>query len=166
MTIQDLLDWFSQNENLILGYFIALLMLTIFIILIINHNNSKNLKYVISSLVYAVTIPGILSVMLTLYTIFMLQQNLLEVNIIAYFIPIVAMIVTLIIINKKISMSTIPGFDRLSGLMVMIGISFFIVFVLQKTHFGVLFIGGFSQLLIVFVVLLVILKIAWARISK
>ncbi len=166
MTIQDLLDWFSQNENLILGYFIAILIFTIFIILIINRNNSKNLKYVISALVYAVTIPGILSVMLTLYTIFMLQQNLLEVNIIAYFIPIVAMIVTLIIINKKISMSTIPGFDRLSGLMVMIGISFFIVFVLQKTHFGVLFIGGFSQLLIVFVVLLVILKIAWARISK
>lgn len=166
MTIQDLLDWFSQNENLILGYFIAILILTIFVILIINRNNSKNLKYVISGLVYAVTVPGILSVILTLYTLFMLQQNLLEVNIIAYFVPIIAMVITLIIINKKVSMNTIPGFGRLSGLMVMIGISFFIAFVLQKTHFGVLFIGGFTQLLIVFVVLLVTLKIAWAKITK
>ncbi len=114
MTIQDIINWFSQNENLILGYFIAILILTIFVILIINRNNSKNLKYVISGLVYAVTVPGILSVILTLYTLFMLQQNLLEVNIIAYFVPIVAMVITLIIIRASLK-TPYFGHDFLSA---------------------------------------------------
>lgn len=163
MTIQSLIDWFSENPYLILGYFIITLVLSLLITSITKNENVHKIKYVLSVLVYAVTIPGILSAILILYSLFILQTNLLNLSIVAYFVPLMAMIITLIIINKKVKMSYIPGFDRLSGLMIIISIAFIIIFVLQRTYFGVLFIGGTAQLLIVFVLLLFILRKAWSR---
>ncbi len=166
MTIQNLIDWFDQNQYLTLGYFSVILILTIIIVFIVNQNNFKSLKYALSAIVYAVTIPGILAAMLILYGLLMQRTNMLQVSILSYFVPIVAMIVTLIILNKKVPMRSIPGFDKLSGLIIMISIAFGIIFVLQKTYFGVLFFGSIIQLFIVFIILLVILRIAWSRFTK
>jgi len=166
MTIQDLIDWFSQNQNFTLGYFAIILITALLTIVVVNQNNIKTLKYVLSAIVYAVTIPGVLAILLLLYALLMQRTNILNVSVITYFVPIIAMIITLIVLNKKISMSQIPGFDKLSSLLIMIGIAFSIVFVLQKTYFGVLFIGGISQLFIVFIILLIILKVAWSRLTK
>ncbi len=166
MTIQDLIDWFSQNQNFTLGYFGGILVLSILTILVINQNNIKSLKYVLSAIVYAVTIPGVLAVLLMLYALLMQRTNILNVSVVTYFVPIIAMVITLIILNRKVKMRQIPGFDKLSSLIIMISIAFSIVFVLQKTYFGVLFIGGISQLFIAFIILLLILKIAWSRLTK
>ncbi len=166
MTIQDLIDWFSQNQNFTLGYFGGILVLSILTILVINQNNIKSLKYVLSAIVYAVTIPGVLAVLLMLYALLMQRTNILNVSVVTYFVPIIAMVITLIILNRKVKMRQIPGFDKLSSLIIMISIAFSIVFVLQKTYFGVLFIGGISQLFIAFIILLLILKVAWSRLTK
>ena len=166
MTIQDLINWFSQNQNFTLGYFGVILILSILTILVVNKNNIKSLKYVLSAIVYAVTIPGVLAILLMLYALLMQRTNILNVSVITYFVPIIAMVITLIILNRKVTMRQIPGFDKLSSLIIMISIAFSIVFVLQKTYFGVLFIGGISQLFIAFVILLLILKVAWSRLTK
>ena len=166
MTIQDLIDWFSQNQNFTLGYFAVILALSILTILTINQNNIKSLKYVLSAIVYAVTIPGVLAVLLMLYALLMQRTNILNVSVVTYFVPIIAMVITLVILNRKVKMRQIPGFDKLSSLIIMISIAFSIVFVLQKTYFGILFIGGISQLFIAFIILLLILKVAWSRLTK
>lgn len=166
MTIQNLIDWLGEHHTLSLWYFSVILMLTVVTVLIVKPANLKYVKYVMSGIVYAVTIPGILASLLTLYVLLIMRTSLLDVNIMAYFMPIVAMIMTLVILNKRVVMSSIPGFGRLSGLMIMIGITFTIVFVLQKTYFGVLFIGSFLQLLVLFVVLFIVLMVAWSRFTK
>lgn len=166
MTIQQLLDWFSQNQYYVLGYFALLLVLSIITVIIVNKNNIGTLKYLMSAIVYGVTVPGILAFILTLYTLLILRSSLLHVSFVAYFAPIIAMIITLTILNKKANMRQIPGFEKLSGLIIMILIAFGIVFILQKTYFGVLFIGGFAQLALVFIALLVLIRIAWAKFSN
>ncbi len=166
MTLQDLLDWFGQHQYWVLGYFLGLLVLTILITLILNKKNINSLKYVMSAIVYGVAVPGILATILVLYSLFILRTSLLQVSVIAYFVPILAAILTLFILNKKVHMNQIPGFKRLSALLLMILISFAIVFVLQKMYFGVFFIGGFGQLILVFAVVLIVLKFAWARFTK
>ncbi len=166
MTIQDLINWFSQNHYITLGYFAVILIIAILTVVVINKNNIKSLKYVLSAIVYGVTIPGVLAILLMLYALLMQRTNILDVSIVTYFVPIAAMILTLIILNKKIAMSQIPGFGKLSSLLIMISIAFSIVFVLQKTYFGVLFIGGVTQLFVVFIILLLILKVAWSRLTK
>lgn len=166
MTTQDLIDWFGYNHFYVLGYFAVILVIAIISTLVVNQNNIKNVKYVMSTLVYGVTIPGVLAVLLTLYNLLILGSSLLNVNIVAYFLPIAAMIITLLVLNRKVKMSQLPGFSKLSSLIIMISIAFMIIFVLQRTYFGVLIFGGFTQVLLVFGVLLVILKVAWSKFSK
>tara|TARA_R110000868_G_scaffold25085_1_gene97895 strand:- start:5599 stop:5961 length:363 start_codon:yes stop_codon:yes gene_type:complete len=119
-----------------------------------------------SFLVYAVCVPGILAFFLSLYTILFLRRSMLDVGIISYFVPIIAMVISLMILNKKIKISKLPGFTRLSSLFIMIGISFIILFILQKTFFGVLIFGGFTQLLLTFIIIMIILKVAWTKFIK
>ena len=166
MTLQDLINWFSVNQSSVLIYFASLLVLSILIVWMIRPGNINFLKYIISILVYGVTVPGILSGILIAYSFFILKQSLLQVSFVSYFLPIIAMISTLLIINSKLRMKHIPGFSRLSSLMVIISITFVLVFVLQKMHFGLFFIGGFSQLIVVFIVLFIILKLAWSKFAK
>ncbi|WP_405205197.1 hypothetical protein [Aquimarina sp. LLG6339-5] len=63
-------------------------------------------------------------------------------------------------------MSQIPGFGKLSGLFIIIIITFIITYVLQRMFFGVFFVGRFQYLLLFFLALLFGLKIAWDRIVK
>lgn len=166
MTTQDLINWFGINHFYVLGYFAVILVIAIISVLIVNQNNIKNVKYVMSALVYGVTIPGVLAVLLTLYNLLIIGASLLNVNIVAYFLPIAAMIITLLILNRKVKMTQLPGFSRLSSLIIMISIAFLVIFVLQRTYFGVLIFGGFTQVILVFAVLLVILKVSWAKFTK
>lgn len=166
MTIQDLINWFNINGNYILYYFIIIFILTIVCVLIVNERTIGKVKYVMSFLVYAVCVPGILAFFLSLYTILFLRRSMLDVGIISYFVPIIAMVISLMILNKKIKISKLPGFTRLSSLFIMIGISFIILFILQKTFFGVLIFGGFTQLLLTFIIIMIILKVAWTKFIK
>lgn len=166
MTIQDLINWISDHHYYILGYFIAIIVLAIIMSSILNQKNIGTVKYILSALVYGVVIPGMLAVFLLLYNILFLNTSILQIGIVAYFLPILAMVLTIIILNRKVKMSKLPGFNSLSSLFIMITIAFGVIFILQRTYFGVLILGSFTHILIVFVVLIVILRIAWARFSK
>lgn len=165
MTIQDLLNYFSNTPNNVLGYFISIIILSLIGLLFVTPQNFKSpLNYLYGALVYAVTIPGIVITMLLLYSFFVLSTNLLQLNVITYFIPIVSMIISLIIINKTVPLSIIPGFGKLSGLITIIIITLIITYILQRMYFGVFFIGRIQHLAIFFLLLLIGVKIAWNKI--
>jgi len=103
-------------------------------------------KYIYSVLVYAVCVPGIFAVMLTAYTMFFSKENLLDASLLVYFAPIVSMIVTLALIRQRVSFDEVPGFDRLSGLMVMLACSFAIALGIDKTRIWIWFGGSIEQL--------------------
>lgn len=103
-------------------------------------------KYIYSVLVYLVCIPGLLASVLTAYQLFFQHADLLKVNIAVYFLPIISMIVTLIFIHKTVNFENVPGFDRISGLMVMIGCSFVFALAIDKTRLWVMFHGSIAML--------------------
>jgi hypothetical protein len=105
-------------------------------------------KYAYSVLVYLACIPGLFAGVLTAYTLFISRENLLDVNPLVYFLPIVSMIVTLILIRKNVSFDDVPGFDRLSGLMAMIGCSFALALAIEKMRLWVVFHGSIAWLLL------------------
>ncbi|WP_062059412.1 hypothetical protein [Aquimarina longa] len=167
MTIEDIINWFEYNPRLILSYFAISIVLSILGLIFINQRNFRPpITYLYGILVYAVTIPGLLALMVTLYNFFFLKTNLLQINILAYYVPILSMCITLFIIHKTVPMSRIPGFGKLSGLFVIIMITFIITYILQRTFFGVFFIGRFQYLLVLFLIILIVLKIAWNKIVK
>jgi hypothetical protein len=113
-----------------------------------NRGGSAPWNYFYSVLVYLVCIPGMFASVLTAYTVFFSHENLLDVNPLVYFLPIVSMIVTLVFIRKTVSFDEVPGFDRLSGLMVMVGCSFGIALAIQKTNIWIFFGGSIERLFI------------------
>ena len=103
-------------------------------------------KYVYSALVYLACVPGLFASVLTAYALFMTHENLLQVSLLIYFLPIVSMIVTLVFIRKSVPFDDVPGFDRLSGLMVMVGCSFAVALAIQKTNIWIFFGGSIEKL--------------------
>lgn len=104
-------------------------------------------KYVYSVLIYAACIPGMLSAVLTGYTIFLSRENLMDQNVMVYVAPIIAMTVTLMVVRKNVDFALVPGFDRIWGLMTMIAMTFAIVLAISKTSIF-LFFGGSIVMLI------------------
>lgn len=115
-------------------------------------------KYVYSVLVYAVCFPGICSAVLTGYALFFTHKDLLDIDVMIYIAPVVSMVLTLILIRKNVSFDEVPGFDRISGLMVMIAITFAFVLVIEKTRIGIFFFGSIAMLIALVVGLFALLK--------
>ncbi len=115
-------------------------------------------KYIYSVLVYAACVPGIFAGVLTAYNLFLIRSNLLQVNLLVYGLPIVVMILTLVIIGKSVDTSRIPGFDRLSGLMLVIGISFAVALFIVKMRIWILFGSSIATLFLLAAAAFVLLK--------
>ena len=166
MTIQDLISLSETNSSFILWYFGATFGLTLLTLLFVSHENFNSSKYMLSILVYAVSIPGILALILILYSAIFIGTNLLQINVISYYLPLTAMTLTLTLINRKIAMSRIPGFSKISAFLFLITISFSLLFILSRTYFGIHFLGNFTSLLVVFILLLILVKFLWNKFIK
>jgi hypothetical protein len=115
-------------------------------------------KYGYSVLVYLACIPGVFAAVLVCYALFFTRQSLLNVNALAYFLPIVAMIATLLIVRDRVGFAALPGFGRLSGLIIMIAVSFVIALAIDKTRIFLGFFGSIDRLFILVAAIFVLLK--------
>ena len=149
MTIQQLIDLANGHLLALVIFFVAPPIIAWLCGLAHGRGNGglSPWKYIYSVLVYAVCIPGLFSSVLTGYSLFFRHSDLLNVNLAIYFLPIISMVVTLILIHKTVNFENVPGFDRISGLMVMIGCSFVIAIAIDKSRILFLFHGS---ILIVF----------------
>ena len=96
-------------------------------------------KYMYSVLVYWVCLPGVLAAVVSGYTLFFVRENLLDKNLVLYFLPVVSMVVTLVLIGKNVSFDDVPGFDRLSGLITVVAVTFIAVLAVEKTRVWLVF---------------------------
>ena len=115
-------------------------------------------KFCYSILVYLACVPGMFAGVLTAYALFFTRENLLDVSFLIYILPIVSMVVTLVLIRKNVSFEAIPGFERLSGLMVMIACSFAIALAIEKTRIFLFFGGSIDRLILVALGVFALLK--------
>ena len=103
-------------------------------------------KYLYAGLIYWVCFPGIFAAVVTGYTLFFSRESLLDVNLTVYLAPVLSMIGTLVVIGKKVDSDDVPGFDRISGLMTLIGLTFAIVLIIEKTRIWIWFGGSILML--------------------
>jgi hypothetical protein len=115
-------------------------------------------NYIYSVLVYLACVPGTFAAVLTCYSLFFTRENLLDVNPLVYFLPIVALVVTLVFIRKNVSFDEVPGFERIEGLMVMIACSFGVALAIQKTNIWIFFGGSIERLFILAAAVFALLK--------
>jgi len=96
-------------------------------------------RYLYSVLVYAACVPGTFAAVLVLYALFFSGENLLDVNVIIYLVPIAAMVATLGVMRRNVDFDSVPGFNRLTGLMTMLVVAFVVAFVLQRLRVWLFF---------------------------
>ena len=102
-------------------------------------------KYLYSALVYLVCVPGIFSVTLDVYMFLFEKRSILQTDIYTQILPILSMVITLFIIKRNVNLDAIPGFGKLSGLIMMITATLLIMWGLDRTHFWVFVSARFEQ---------------------
>jgi hypothetical protein len=115
-------------------------------------------KYFYAVLVYLACVPGIFAAVVTAYLLFFSRENLLDLSLLVSGLPIASMIVTLVLIRNSVSFDLVPGFDRLSGLMVMLGCSFALALALHKMNIWIIFGGPIAALFVLAAGTFVLLK--------
>lgn len=165
MTLQELFDLLSANPELILFYFIAV-PLTAYLANIFGRGEGhlSPWKYLYCSLVYLAAIPGIFAVILNIYLFLFERQPILQTNIYTQIIPILVMVLTLWLIKRNVPFELIPGFDKLSGLIMITFTLLGLMWILDRTHiFAVTFLP-FQYVIILLLVALVVVRIGWKKV--
>ncbi len=164
MTISECIQWVSQHPNPVIIYMISVPAIAFILSMFFDKSGNQSPgKYFFSAIIYATALPGVLAIVLSGYDILFRKTDIKSVNILVYFLPIISMAVSLAIINRVVTMSAIPGVRRLSGLLLIIGVTSILVFVLERMFIGVIFFGSVYMFLGMFVILFVIIKIGWDK---
>ena len=122
MTVRELTQAAGSHPLMVVSMLIGLPVLA-WITGLLHHKDKGSdapWKFAYSALVYLACIPGMFAAVLTAYAMFFRNENLLEVNLFIYILPILSMVVTLVFIRRSVDFDAVPGFNRLSGLMTLI----------------------------------------------
>jgi len=121
MTLQELFDLLSNNPSVILFYFLAL-PLTAFLASIFGKGEGHLTpwKQLYCFLTFAAAIPGIFAFILNVYLFLFEKQPIMDTNIYTQILPILIMILTFWLIRRNVPFELIPGFDKVSGLLMIV----------------------------------------------
>ncbi|MBN2383080.1 hypothetical protein JXQ70_09385 [bacterium] len=162
MTVMDLMNKIGNYPGYLIAFCIALPLLSLLYGRLVSRERGSLAphRYVYAVLIYLTSIPGIFAIVVTAYTLFFIESNLLMVNALVYFLPIVSMFITVVLVRKAVELDAVPGFDRLLGLFTLLGITFILVLMVQKTRIWLFFGGSLTSLVVLVVFLFALLK--WA----
>ena len=167
MTLQDVFDQLSANPTWVLLYFIFLLVTAILAGLIgKGEGDQAPWKYLYSALLYLVCIPGIFAVTLIIYQTVLNGRNIMETGLVTEILPIAAMFLTIYIIKRNVDLDAIPGFGKLSGLVIIISVALIAMWIIDKTRL-IIFTGiRFSYVLLFLAGLLILLRVGLKRLGR
>ena len=164
MTLQEFFRLLGENPSYALLYF-SMIPFTALLSGVMGRGEGhlSPWKYLYSLLIYLVCVPGIFAFTLNVYLFLFERRSVLESDIYTQILPIISMIATLLIIRKNVSYKDIPGFDKLSGLVMMILATFAFMWLLDRTHIYVFSYVPFWQAILIFVGLFLLIRWGWSR---
>lgn len=135
MTLGQLFDTLSQNPALIIFYFVALpLSALLGLLLGSGQGHASPWKYFYCAIVYLACVPGIFSITLSLYQFLFERIPVTDLDVFTQVLPILSMFLTLFLVIQNVSLEEVPGFGKLSGLMMLILVLFAFMWILDKTR--------------------------------
>ena len=135
MTLQELFDFIGNNPTWIIVYF-TLIPFTALLAGFMGkgEGNLTPWKQLYSILIYMVCIPGIFAITLSIYFFLFERRSILQTDVYNQIVPVVSMIATLLLIRNNVSMDRIPGFGKISGLMMVIFATLMLMWGLDRTR--------------------------------
>jgi len=165
MTIQQFLNHISSDPFYWMLY-LALLPFTalLFLLLAKNEGTKSPWKYAYSVLIYLSCIPGIFAFVFLAYRFIFENQQILNIDIYTQLLPIFSMALTIFLVRRNVDLTGIPGFGKLSGLLMMIFATFGIMWFINKTRLLAITFIPIQYILIIFVVLFILIKVGFDKI--
>lgn len=164
MTLREFFVYVGNHPQVVVIFFAALPLVALLLGLAPREQRGQApLHYLYSLLIYLVTAPGLFVLSLILYGILFERQSLLDLNIYSQVLPIVSMILTLSIIRKDVDLRYVPGFEKLSGLMVLISAVLGLLWIVDRTRIFAILSLRFEHVVLIFIGLLVVLRFGFRQ---
>ena len=164
MTLQEFIQYLAEHPLYLLFYFTIIPLLA----LIAGWSDQDRghyppWNYTYSVLIYAVSVPGIFAIALNVYLFLFEKRSIMQTDVLTQILPVAAMILTLLIIRRNVDLDYIPGFDRLSGLMVIIAAVMGLMWIVDRTRIIAFTYLRFEYVLLIFLGLLLLIHFGWSR---
>lgn len=164
MTLGQFFEACSTNSTSVLIYFIAMPAIAMLLWLIGKGEAQLSpFNYIYSFILYGVCIPGLFSVFLSIYKFLFERDSIMDANVYTQILPIISMFVTLTLVRKNANLDDIPGFGKLSSLMLVISIVLITMWIVEKTNIYVFTYMPFYQFLIMLVAIFVLIRYLFKR---
>lgn len=164
MTLKEALDALTAQPAYILGYF-AIIPIMAFTAGLISQEKGHEApwKYLYSTLIYFICVPGIFAITVSVYQFLFERRSIWQADVFAQVLPMISMAVTLLIIRKNVNLDYIPGFDKLSGLVMVIAATLSLMWIVDRTRIIVFSYLRFEYVLLIFAALLFLIRIGWRK---
>ena len=167
MTLGEFFDWTSGHPGLLVAFFLGVP----FIALLAGffgkgEGHLSPWKYVYSILIYLVSIPGIFAVTLSIYLFLFERRSIMDTNLLTQVLPILSMITTLTIIKAQVSLDQVPGFDKLSGLILILGSLICLMWIIDKTHIYAITFMPFYVVVLILLAGFFVIRLGMRRLMK
>ncbi|MBK6571446.1 MAG: hypothetical protein IPG21_03015 [Saprospiraceae bacterium] len=151
MTLQQFFDMIQANPNFSLYFFLGIPAIALVLGWVTEPDSSQSpWNYLFAVLVYAICIPGIFAVTLNIYFFFWERRSIMDTQLMIQFFPILSMVATIAIIRRFVNLDDVPGFDKLTGFMLIIGVILTLMWVLDRTHiYAISFMPFYIVLLVI-----------------
>ncbi len=164
MTLAELIEFINQHPWIVLTYFLGLPLSAHLATRAYRRSRLKqSWLYVFSFFVYFSCIPGIASASLTAYRLIFDGAGLLDLSVLIYILPVVSMVLTLYIIRRKVSFDSIPGFDRIWGLIIIIFAVIVMFVAIDKMRILLIFRAPIYWLILFFAVFVLMMVYGWRK---
>lgn len=166
MTTQELLALAGQNPQMVAAMLVAAPASALALQLGPKQPREASAwAYAWSTVVYLACVPGILAATVLLYSLAFTKTDLLKLDLGLCFGPLAAMLGTLILAKRKVRIGSLPGVDRLGGFLMMLVATFVALIFIDRTRIVMLFHGSFGTLVVLALVLFVVFKLGFARLT-
>lgn len=167
MTLREFFTWIGEHPSDVLLYFFGIpLIALIFSIFGRGEGHLSPWKYLYSLLIFGVCIPGIFSVALSVYFFLFERGSIMNANVFTQILPVASMFVTLGLVRRNVDFDSVPGFDKISSLMMMIGSIIVVMWFLDRTHIIAFSYIPIHVLFLIIIGLLLVFRFAMSNLFK
>jgi hypothetical protein len=168
MTLRELFDYLSANPLVVVAYF-SLLLITAILAGFMGKGEGhlSPWKYLYSAIIYLVCVPGIFAAALAVY-LFLFEKggSIYNINLLTQALPVAAMLITLNVVSRNVAFGNIPGFGRLTDLIMTIFTVFILMYLLNRLHLVAWIYLPIQWLLFIVVGLLLVVRFGLKRLTS
>jgi hypothetical protein len=164
MTLSDFLVYIGNHPEAVVLYFAILPIAALLLAWIAGaegRNSPWNLIY--SSIIYLSAVPGIFALSLSVYLFLFERRSIMNTDIYTQVLPIVSMILTLNIVRRNVDLNYIPGFEKLSGLLMLIAGTIGLMWLVDRTRIFAIISMPFSAVVLIFIALMLTLRFGYRQ---